>query len=184
MNQATLFGRGRAGRATVVAAVAVIVGGLVTTRGIAAVTYTVSIVDAGAASAAYHSAIDVHARAAGAAWADRFAGGLPSAALEIEVLITELGNGRGGGSSVTSSFVRNANGFNVYEQGAAAEVRRGVDPNGATPDIRISIDPDYLADELWFDPDPAARIAPVSSSRTDAMSFFLHEFGHAFAFNG
>jgi hypothetical protein len=46
------------------------------------------------------------------------------------------------------------------------------------------MNPDYLANQLWFDPNPAARTAPVAANKTDAMSVFLHEMGHAIAFNG
>jgi hypothetical protein len=85
---------------------------------------------------------------------------------------------------VTSSFAYDNGAYNVFEQGAAAEVRTGVDPNGATADIELVFSSGYLMSELWFDPDPVARTAAVDPSRTDAMSVMLHELGHAFAFNG
>jgi hypothetical protein len=80
--------------------------------------------------------------------------------------------------------VQNNGNYNVFEQGAAAEIRTGMDPNGSSPDIAIVFNPEYLTDELWFDPDPHARTAAVPIDRIDAVSVFLHEFGHAFAFNG
>jgi len=66
----------------------------------------------------------------------------------------------------------------------AAEIRTGVDPNGADPDVEIEINPGYVTDELWFDPDPTARTATVDIDRTDALSTFLHEFGHALGYGG
>jgi Domain of unknown function (DUF4114) len=74
--------------------------------------------------------------------------------------------------------------LSVQEQGAAREIRTGVDPNGSTPDIEFNFNPDNLINELWFDPDPVARTASVPINRTDAVSALMHEFGHAFGFNG
>jgi hypothetical protein len=62
-------------------------------------------------------------------------------------------------------------------------LRTGVDPNGDAPDIEIVLNPDYLA-SLWFDPNPYARVESVPFDQIDAVSVFLHEFGHAFGFNG
>lgn len=66
----------------------------------------------------------------------------------------------------------------------AAEIRTGVDPNGATPDVEIDLNPVYANSELWFDPEPLVRTALVDIEHTDAMSTFIHEFGHALGFNG
>ena len=96
-----------------------------------------------------------------------------------------MDNPRATGRSLTSSFAyQNWDGRYIYHQGAAAEIRDGVDPNGAEPDIEIVFGPDYLRNELWFDPNPAARTAPVPTDRTDAVSVVLHELGHAIGFNG
>lgn len=103
----------------------------------------------------------------------------------IEVLLrVDNSIPRATGASATSSFVGVVGGRNLFEQGAAAEVRTGVDPNGAAPDVIFSLNLVYLRDELWFDPDPAARAAAVPADRTDAFSVWLHEFGHAWAYNG
>lgn len=104
--------------------------------------------------------------------------------IEVEVRVEAYPTGTGGGNSVTSSFVENTSGLDVFRQGVAAELDTGIDPNGATPDARITIDPAYLQNQLWFDPNPSARTAPVGANRIDAMSFFLHEFGHVLAFSG
>jgi hypothetical protein len=88
------------------------------------------------------------------------------------------------GNSVTSSEVASSGGRETFEQGAAAELRTGTDPNGAAPDVQIRINTTYLRDELWFDPDPASRSAEVPLERTDAMSMALHELGHALAYAG
>ncbi len=40
---------------------------------------------------------------------------------------------------MTSGFVRNDGTCDIFEQGAAYEIRTGIDPNGATPDVRIRV---------------------------------------------
>ena len=76
------------------------------------------------------------------------------------------------------------NGKTVIYEGAIAELRTGVDPNGAGADIEVSLPPNYLANSLWLDPDPVTRAAQVAAGKFDAVSFFLHEVGHALGFNG
>jgi hypothetical protein len=88
------------------------------------------------------------------------------------------------GTSVSSGFVRNNGTRDIFEQGAAFEVRTGMDPNGADPDIRIRIGTAYLTDQLWFDPNPQTRTDPIPANHIDAVSVFIHELGHAFVFNG
>ena len=127
-------------------------------------------------------AIDAHVRAATLAWTNelRLAG---PRALEIEIGIDESVP-TGNGTSLTTAFVGTVGARNLFEQGVAAELRTGTDPNSTAPDARFNFSTNYLRNELWFDPDPVARTAPVPVDRTDAMSVFLHEFGHAIAYNG
>jgi hypothetical protein len=145
-----------------------------------AVTFSVTFDDQGGAWSAYYASIESNMVAAGEWWARRLEG---NASLEIVVRFqADLPTANGG--SVTSVFVGTSGGYNVFEQGAAGEVRTGVDANGATPDIQVTVGHAYLMNTLWFDPDPYCRIAPIPVNRTDAVSVFLHELGHAFAFNG
>ena len=123
-----------------------------------------------------------HLQAAGAQWAAVLDLDGPRS-IEIIVVIDNVAP-RSGGASVTTGFVGVFGGRNTYEQGAAAELRTGIDPNGAEPDVRISFNTTYLREELWFDPEPLARVAVVDINRTDAMSVALHELGHALAYNG
>jgi hypothetical protein len=118
--------------------------------------------------------------AAGADWSQYIGG---DALLDIQVIIDSTIS-RVTGRSVTSDFLFHNGEMEVWDQGAASEIRTGVDPNGGAPDIEIRLSPTYLANELWLDPDPTARTATVPSSRTDAVSVFLHEIGHALGFNG
>ena len=88
------------------------------------------------------------------------------------------------GASATSGFVRNDGTRDIFEQGAAFEIRTGMDPNGATPDIRITFGTTYMINVLWFDPNPQTRTDPIPASKVDAISVLTHELGHALVFNG
>lgn len=84
----------------------------------------------------------------------------------------------------TSVEIGTIDGRRTYELGLATELRSGIDPNGAEPDANVRFGLTYLRNELWFDPDPAARTAAVPSDRTDAISVAIHEIGHAIAYAG
>jgi hypothetical protein len=126
--------------------------------------------------------ITQHLQAAGASWLQliSIAG---ARSIEISVGINDA-RPTANASSVTSGFVSNEAGRNLFEQGVANELRTGVDPNGAAPDMVVSFNTNYLRNELWFDPNPSQRDAPVPMDRTDAMSVCIHEIGHALAYNG
>ena len=146
----------------------------------AAITYSVSFVDPGNAHSASYAAITAHIQAAGARWAGYLAG---SGSLEVQVEFTTA-IPRIDGASFSNGFVHKNGARDVYEQGAAFEVRTGTDPNGAMPDIRFRINPDYLANEVWLDPNPTKRSDPIPANHIDGMSLFIHELGHAFLFSG
>lgn len=149
-----------------------------------AITFNVTFNDGGQFEP-FHAVLTSHLVAAGNAWA-RVLGGSGS----IEIVVVPFNGPRFGGRSLTTAYVglETIDGAQtrIWMQGAAAELRDGVDPNGAAPDIEISISnfSDYHSNELWFDPNPELRTAPVPSGKTDAMSVCLHELGHAFGFNG
>jgi hypothetical protein len=123
-----------------------------------------------------------HVREAGRRWTSLLVLDGPRS-IEVQVVLSDAVP-RATGHSVVSTFVGVEAGRDTYEQGVAHELRTGADQNGVQPDIRITLNPDYLRQELWFDPDPQQRSAPVPKQRTDALSVMLHEFGHALAYNG
>ena len=85
---------------------------------------------------------------------------------------------RATGASVTSNLVSILpDGTRVYEQRMGELYRTGLAPFGSQPDAIVSISPDYLKNELSF-----AAVTP--SNRTDALSVFRHELGHAIGING
>lgn len=102
--------------------------------------------------------------------------------IEVKVFITSEAT-----ASAASAYgypIGQAGGRDLLEQSVAYELRTGNDANGTDPDMNLNIGLDYLRDQIWFDPDPTARTAPVPNNRVDAMSVFLHEVGHAIAYNG
>jgi hypothetical protein len=133
---------------------------------------------------AYYDELTRLALQAGDDWANHFA--TPAGPLTLSVQIGFAGIATATGRSMTSAFLHtNGSGQDVFEQGAAYELRTGIDPNAAVSDIEFVFGiGGYLQQELWFDPLPAVRQAAVPSGLTDAYSVMLHEFGHAFGFNG
>jgi hypothetical protein len=144
------------------------------------ITHSIQIDDPSSAATAYHAQITSHVGAA----IDRWSSQLINDASWSVIVTISTSPYRSEGRSLTSGFVRNNGPVSIFEQGAAYELRTGIDPNESYPDIEIGIHPDYLANALWFDPDPWHRTAAVDAGRTDAMSVMLHELGHALGFNG
>ena len=106
----------------------------------------------------------------------------PTISVQINFAPIATATGR---STVASQVGVTAAGLQLFEQGAAYELTTGIDPNGDAFDVEITLGNNgYLQHELWFDPDPLQRLDAVPQDRTDAYSVFLHEFGHAFGFNG
>ncbi|WP_228036148.1 Calx-beta domain-containing protein [Microcystis sp. LEGE 00066] len=129
----------------------------------------------------YYAAIESSIQASESFW-DNYIGGVNA---NLEVVVNFNNNiPTATGRSVTSSFVRNNGTFNIFEQGAAAEIKTGIDPNQNEPDIEINLSPNYLINTLWFDSNPFTREGIVPNNKIDAVSVFMHELGHAFAFNG
>ena len=146
----------------------------------ATLTYTVSFNDPLNLAADYRSRIDAQLGAAVSAWGAHLAG---SGEVDIEVrMSTNLPYASG--HSATSAYVGETAGGSLWAQGLAYKISSGIDPNGSAPDVIMDLNPNYMANTLWFDPNPYARTAAVPNNRTDAESVFIHEIGHALAFNG
>jgi hypothetical protein len=92
------------------------------------------------------------------------------------------------GGSEDSVLVMNTGGLRVYEQGVAAEIRSGTDPNGSEVDATITFGITPLTQVgswfYWFDPDPEARTATIPTNGIDAVSTCMHEIGHVLLWNG
>jgi len=153
--------------------------------GAEATLFNVTFQDPTSTYATYYSRIISHIQAAGSTWAADL-GYATAPSIDVRVGF-DSSISTGNGASLSNRFVHPKGSYNVYEQGLAAKMFHGIDPNGSTPDVQfnIGVNPSnsYL-NKLWFDPDPFSRTAPLDTSKTDAMSFFLHEFGHALGFNG
>jgi hypothetical protein len=143
----------------------------------ASVAYSVSFDDPGGQYSSYYGRLRSDIQAAGADWTRYLAG---SGTINLTVRFTDIPTMAS--YSATSAYVRSDGGIAVYEQGALAKLQAG--GSGGGSDAIINIGRLYLTNELWFDPNPSARTAPVPGNRTDAESAFIHEFGHIFAFSG
>lgn len=169
--------RTRLGRARAMALMLALSGG---GPACAAWTYSVDVRSMSTSTFGFQAGLVSNVTAALDLWTRHLAGG---AAMEVEVVLADSVP-RAAAHSVDSGFVRNEGAIAIYEQGAAYEIRTGVDPNGGLPDLRILLNAEYLACELWIDPEPTRRSTPVPAAKTDAVSLFAHEIGHAIAYNG
>lgn len=161
-------------------ALAGLVLSVLTGRAQANTDFNVTIEDPGGAFSAFYDPIVSHTLAAGELWDSLLDG---AGSLEVLVHLSDTVPTAVGGSTRTA-FVRNNGFLDLYEPGAANEIRTGSDPFESEPDIQFFVGTGFLTADLWFDPDPAARSSPVPLDKVDALSVFLHEFGHAFAFSG
>ncbi len=143
--------------------------------------FNVTVVDASGRGGGYSAALASSALAAGSYWAGYLVG---LGTIDIQITIQDVPSNRADGTSTVVSFSTTAGGYNIYNMGAAAETLNGADPNGGSPDILIRVDPDYLATQLWFDPNPYTRTAAMPNNRVDAVSVMMHEIGHGLVFNG
>lgn len=143
------------------------------------VQFTVSFDDPGGAYSPYYSEIQTDLLGAGAIWS-RYLQGNTTVNLSVDF----DNEATASGSSTTTQYVETTDdGINVFAQGAGYKVATGEDP-GVNIDGTINIGTSYLQNDLWFDPNPTARTAPVPVDKNDAVSVFLHELGHVFAING
>ena len=146
----------------------------------AAISFSVAFDDPANQLTTVQAQIEQHVIAAGQRWAGHLIGNG-----SIEVLVrTSTSIPFAEDRSFTSNFVHTNGAFNVFEQGMTAEIRTGVDPNAADYDVEILLNPDYAVNELWYIRTPLRGRAATDGNRTDAISTFLHEFGHALGFSG
>jgi hypothetical protein len=140
--------------------------------------------DSSALYSAFYADLQRLTVAAAETWTQHFAGDFSAVDLTVQINFVSIPGSSG--RSLDSGFAGwRADGSSLWHQGAAHELLTGEDLNGDDPDVEFNIGIDgYLQGELWFDPEPLRRIAPVPEDRTDAMSVLLHEWGHALGFNG
>lgn len=125
--------------------------------------------------------ITTHLQEAGRRWAALLA---IDGARSIEIQVSIAAIPTADGASATTQAIGAVGDRTLYEQGVAYELETGIDPNGDAPDALIRFGLDYLRNQLWFDPAPGERTAPIPANRVDALSVCLHELGHAIVYNG
>jgi hypothetical protein len=128
---------------------------LPTNVALASINWDVSVSAPGGAYQSYYAPIQSNLAAALEECSELLASPVQST-IQIEVSFSTAVM-RSTGFSDTSVFVANQAGVNIFEQGVAAEIRTGIDPNGSLPDLRLKFEPDYLAQQLWFDPSPKRK---------------------------
>ncbi|MDO9092383.1 MAG: PEP-CTERM sorting domain-containing protein [Rubrivivax sp.] len=143
----------------------------------------VRFADLSATYSSYYADLHNATVAAAQAWTQHFAGDF--SAIELTVQINFVDISTASGRSASSGFVGlQADGRSLWHQGATHELLTGMDINGAAADVEFNIGINgYLQGELWFDPDPLG-LSAVPADRTDAVSVLMHEWGHAWGFNG
>ncbi len=146
----------------------------------AQVTFTVTVDDPDGLLAGSSPSLENHWKAAGDCWARRLAG-----TAELWVRIRPSNDVEGVESrSFIWSYLETIDGNDIFETGASVHIRNGYPASSFDPDIEVTINPAFLTEQLWFDPDPAHRIAPPDPGRLDACSVFLQGLGRALAFDG
>lgn len=73
--------------------------------------------------------------------------------------------------------------YRLYEDGVAAEIRSGVDVNGAKPDAIINVGTTNLDRYYWFD-ESLGSADDIPRDKTDGFRIMLHELLHTMGFNG
>ena len=106
-----------------------------------------------------------------------------SADIEIMLRIAGTATGRGEGASAASRRIGTLDGRSLLQDSAPFELATGTDPTPSGADIVITLDAAYARNELWLDPTPG-RAPAIPADRTDAVSVFTHELGHALGFTG
>ena len=140
----------------------------------------VSFNDQAGTYSAYYSEIVAGVQAAGADWAGHIAN--TSGTLRIQVNFDNEPTASAG--SVSTEYVGTDGANNFFRQGALARVLDGYSAPGSSYDAVLNIGSNYLANTLWFDPNPTLRTAPIPTDKIDAESVFIHEFTHMLVFNG
>lgn len=147
-----------------------------------AASFNISFDDPGNQFSVVYAPLTSLTQAASQAWTNYFQ--TPAGAtLDIQIRFDDSVASSSAHSLVGYLSGSTAEGLNVYEQGAAAKLFRGIDANGSAPDVRIYLNPSFVINRLTFVPpdEPETNIPRVS---VDAYSVLLHELGHAFFFNG
>jgi FG-GAP-like repeat len=144
-------------------------------------TFNVTFKDPTRTYANYYEAIQSNIVAAGLNW-NKYIHGSGNLDINVDFALTGTSVATGG-----SSFVFSDSGNALILQSVASEkLSTGIDQNGAEADVSISINPAFLSGSqaIWFDPDPLTRTTPIPIYKTDAVSVFTHELGHALGFIG
>ena len=134
--------------------------------------------DPGAVYSAYYDQIATTMQAAANEWGSRI---VSSGRMSLQVDFTKESTTSAGSQHYTQ--VGTQGDLRLFQQGALTTISAA----GAVAvglDAVLHIGADYLTQTLWFDPDPVSRETPIPYMKVDALSVFMHEFGHILFMNG
>jgi hypothetical protein len=144
--------------------------------------HTVRVVDPNGLATDQHDELVSNLSAAVNHWARYITG---QGSIEIDLVIEEGDvNETASAASATSTLIGEFNGNDLFRESVTHELITGEDLNGTAADAVVTVPIAYLRNDLWLDPDPVNRTDPVPADRTDGVSVFMHEVGHALGMNG
>lgn len=144
---------------------------------------TVEVVDPQSLLGKDRSAVLANLDAALSDWA-RFIDTTARLNIRVEVTSHTGGAGRFTGRSIANRFHHEEGGFRVAEEGATYKLRTGQAIKEGDPDLVMEIQPELMRASYWIDPHPDRRTDRVPPGKTDLVTVFAHELGHAFGING
>lgn len=87
------------------------------------------------------------------------------------------------GQDLGAVTAANGRSYTLWQEGVAAEILTGIDPNGAAPDAVIRVGTTNLDRYYWFD-DTLRTSNDIPVDKTDGFRVMLHEILHCLGFNG
>jgi hypothetical protein len=141
--------------------------------------YSIQIQDPYGLASEQHKSLIENVSAAVGSWARHIAG---NGLIQIALVIDDAP--RASGASTTNVAIDALNNRTILRDSVPHKLITGIDLNGEAPDAVLTIGAKYLRQFVWLDPNPFKRENIVPMNKIDAVSLFMHEFGHALGMNG
>lgn len=147
--------------------------------------YTVTLAGAGLSGQEQKQALILETARAAGLWLSTYIGGAGSIAIELrfDPVIPTMSATSIDAKASGQTKAQDGKSYSLYEYGVAAEIRTGVDVNGATPDAVVNVGTTNLDRYYWFD-QTLSTGNDIPVDKTDGFRIMLHELLHAVGFNG